>query len=34
MYNIEMGPAAPGENQSQLDVLKVRPGESYARANK
>lgn len=29
-----MGPAAPGENQSQLNVLTVSPGESIVHANK
>lgn len=34
LYNFEMGPAAPGENHSQLNVIAIRPGESYVRANK
>lgn len=33
-HNIEMGPALPGENQSQLNVLTVSRGESIVHANK
>ncbi|XP_055304139.1 beta-alanyl-dopamine/carcinine hydrolase [Sitodiplosis mosellana] len=33
-HNIEMGPAAPGENQSQLNVLTISSGESIVHANK
>lgn len=29
-----MGPAAPGENQSQLNVFTASPGESIVHANK
>ncbi|XP_031628712.1 uncharacterized protein LOC116344357 [Contarinia nasturtii] len=33
-HNIEMGPAAPGENQSQLNIFTASRGESIVHANK
>lgn len=33
-HNIEMGPVAPGENQSQLNIFTASPGESIVHANK